>query len=146
MNSIPTVALSIRQPWAFLIASGVKDIENRKWKTPFRGRFLIHASLGMTRLEYDETAEFAETQGIIVPEFDDLARGGIIGEAEITDCVRESDSPWFFGPYGFVIRNAKPMRMVPCKGRLGFFNPHLLSLDPPAEPDPDSQRTLNLGA
>ena len=37
-------ALSIKQPWASLIAHGIKDIENRTWKTNFRGRIYIHAS------------------------------------------------------------------------------------------------------
>ncbi|WP_206002040.1 ASCH domain-containing protein [Paraburkholderia aromaticivorans] len=36
-------ALSIRQPWAWLIVKGHKDIENRTWSTRFRGRVLIHA-------------------------------------------------------------------------------------------------------
>ena len=37
-------ALSIRQPWAYLIAIGAKDVENRSWLTRFRGRIYIHAS------------------------------------------------------------------------------------------------------
>ena len=36
--------LSIRNPWAYLIAYGVKDVENRSWKTDYRGELLIHAS------------------------------------------------------------------------------------------------------
>jgi len=40
-------ALSIWQPWAWLIANGYKDIENRTWWTKFRGPFLIHASKRM---------------------------------------------------------------------------------------------------
>jgi len=39
----PVYALSIRQPWAWLIVNGWKDIENREWSTRFRGRLLIHA-------------------------------------------------------------------------------------------------------
>ncbi|MEI3544750.1 MAG: ASCH domain-containing protein [Alphaproteobacteria bacterium] len=35
--------LSIRQPWAWLIVNGYKDIENRTWPTHFRGKVLIHA-------------------------------------------------------------------------------------------------------
>jgi hypothetical protein len=35
--------LSIRQPWASLIAWNIKDVENRNWKTNYRGPFLIHA-------------------------------------------------------------------------------------------------------
>ena len=37
-------ALSIKQPWASLIAKGIKDVENRTWKTKFRGKVYIHAS------------------------------------------------------------------------------------------------------
>lgn len=120
-------ALSIRQPWAWLITNGHKDIENRSWPTRFRGKFLIHASKGMTREEYDdalETCEIASAmsgQNIDVPAFEDLERGGIVGEAEITGCVNKHPSPWFFGDHGFVIKNAKPLPFQPCKGALGFF-------------------------
>jgi len=36
-------AISIRQPWANLIVHDIKPIENRSWKTNFRGRVLVHA-------------------------------------------------------------------------------------------------------
>lgn len=36
--------LSIKNPWGYLIAYGVKDVENRTWETKFRGEFLIHVS------------------------------------------------------------------------------------------------------
>ena len=38
-------ALSIKQPWAWLIVNGFKDIENRTWRTKIRGEFLIHAGI-----------------------------------------------------------------------------------------------------
>ena len=41
--------LSIRQPWAWLILHGGKDVENRNWATKVRGRVLIHAGSTMTR-------------------------------------------------------------------------------------------------
>jgi len=118
-------ALSIRQPWAWLIVHAGKNIENRMWRTTFRGRVLIHASKGMTRAEYDAACWFMGEQGIDhtkLPLFDQLPRGGIIGEAEIVDCVRKSNSPWFQGPFGFVLHNVKPLPFRPCKGSLGFFN------------------------
>jgi hypothetical protein len=31
-------ALSVRQPWAWLIVNGYKDVENRSWTTHYRGR------------------------------------------------------------------------------------------------------------
>ena len=116
-------ALSIRQPWAWLILHAGKDIENRDWSTPRRGRFLIHASKGMTQDEYINAAYTLRDvrQDIELPPFDQLERGGIVGEAEIVDCVTESTSPWFFGDYGFLIRNARPLPFTQYKGQLGFF-------------------------
>lgn len=120
-------ALSIRQPWAWLIVNAGKNIENRCWYTKFRGRFLIHAAKGMTRDEYDDAFDFAFYRGGVtgrdVPKREVIERGGIIGEAEIVDCVHKSDSPWFMGEWGFVLRNVKPLPFVPCKGALGFFYP-----------------------
>lgn len=122
-------ALSIRQPWAWSIVHAGKDIENRSWPTRFRGRVLIHASMGMTHDDYEDglltaraVAEVRpELKGGHFPGFDSLPRGGIVGVAEIVDCVEQSDSPWFFGRFGFVLVNARPLPFHPCKGRLGFF-------------------------
>jgi hypothetical protein len=114
-------ALSIRQPWAWLIIIGGKDIENRNWPTKYRGRFLIHAAKGCTPQEHQDAEAFAWCNDVEVPALGTLDRGGIIGEAEIVDCVTESDSCWFVGKYGFVLRNAKPLPFTPCKGALGFF-------------------------
>lgn len=118
-------ALSIRQPWAWLILHAGKDIENRNWRTLFRGRVLIHASQGMTNDEYfvgyEAWRRFARIDGNRFPAKSQLERGGIVGEAEIVDCVTSHPSPWFVGQYGFILRNPKVLPFVPCKGRLGFF-------------------------
>lgn len=118
------MALSIRQPWAWLILNAGKDIENRDWPTRFRGRFLIHASKGMTRDEYENATDPLWHKGgptIDIPSFEDLQRGGIIGSVELIDCVTHSDSPWFNGLHGFVLRDPKPMPFIPYRGQLGFF-------------------------
>ncbi len=115
-------ALSIRQPWAWLIIYGGKDIENRDWFTPLRGRFLVHAAKGMTANEYEKAMRFATRLGVHVPPATDLQRGGIIGTAGIVDCVKTSASPWFFGRYGFALTEAQPLPFIPWKGSLGFFN------------------------
>lgn len=121
-------ALSIRQPWAWLIVHGGKDIENRSWSTNFRGRFLIHAAAGMTKAEYQNAYEFCRAAGVIKPPYgfpfnpDMLQRGGIVGAATITDCVAQSDSPWFCGEYGFVLQDAAPCTFVPYRGQLGWFD------------------------
>lgn len=120
-------ALSIRQPWAWLIIHGGKDIENRSWHTKLRGRFLVHASTGRTRKEWADAVSFAMNAGLIkhpadVPTIDELKRGGIIGSVELVDSVDTSDSPWYMGEKGFVLRDPRPWSFIPLKGRLGFFD------------------------
>ena len=130
-------ALSIRQPWAWLIIHGSKDIENRGWPTKFRGRVLIHAGKTMTVADYEACALFVMgmtqndlPQDFWFPTFDSLKSelGGIVGEVEITGCVTESQSPWFVGEYGFTLANPKPLPFQPCKGSLSFFEPTLLKI------------------
>lgn len=92
--------LSIKQPWASLIAHGVKDIENRTWKTNFRGRIYIHAS-GSIVNEIDfttqQTAELFEN-GIWHPDSGFTSElnitSAIIGEVDIVDCVINHESIW----------------------------------------------------
>ncbi len=36
--------LSVKNPYAYLIVYGIKDIENRSWQTKYRGKLYIHAS------------------------------------------------------------------------------------------------------
>ena len=118
------LALSIRQPWASLILKAGKDIENRCWSTKVRGRILIHASKGCTRDELVDAFDFAEAAcgTRYSADLKTIARGGIVGSVELVDCVRDSDSPWFVGDYGFVLRDPRPLPFVPFKGRLGFFD------------------------
>lgn len=132
-------ALSINQPWAWLIVHGFKDIENRDWPTDYRGTVLIHAGIKMS----DDA--FLSAQSVVMGLPEDILSairdrdgqekctprlmrerwmGGIVGQADIVDCVKQSDSPWFFGEYGFVLKNQVAFeKMIPCKGALGFFTP-----------------------
>jgi hypothetical protein len=125
--TLPDIALSIRQPWAYVVAIGWKDIENRDWRKPnpglnFRGPIAIHASSGMTRHEYEHAADFINRTGFQAPPPHELARGAIIGTADIIDIVKQSDSPWFFGRLGLVMANARMLEQpIPCSGALGYF-------------------------
>jgi hypothetical protein len=125
-------ALSIRQPWAWLVASGYKDIENRGWKTGFRGRVYVHAGRN-----FDHRAlsfRLLREPGILDQQalsiVNDLVKfwkeSAVIGEVDIVDCVSHSDSPWFIGPYGFVLANPVLYdNPIPCKGRTFFFDPQM---------------------
>lgn len=112
--------LSIKQPWAWLIVNGIKDIENRTWKTNFRGQFFIHASQSF---DYDGYKKIQNTKIINhLPKQYQYEFGGIIGITSIIDCVIEHQSIWFTGPYGFVLQNSKPVKFHRLRGQMGFFD------------------------
>lgn len=114
--------LSIRQPWAWLIVNGWKNIENREWATGFRGRILVHAGKTMTRADYEACQLLmAGFTSLELPPMKQLERGGIVGATTILDCVTDHPSEWFCGPYGFVLADSKPLPFRPCLGMLGFF-------------------------
>lgn len=115
-------AISIRQPWAWLIVNGFKDIENRSWDTKYRGLVLIHAAKTKpTAAEWYEAQTICQRLGIAFPSFAEMDKGGIVGYTHITGTTRESASPWFFGPVGFELHGSKPLPFHPLKGRLSFF-------------------------
>lgn len=115
-------ALSIRQPWAWLIVNGYKDVENRDWKRDhIRGEILIHASKLVDRGGYEFVAQHFPEIFPLIPAPWQIERGGIVGKATITDCVSKHISLWFFGKYGFLLENAKPLTFLPMNGQLGFF-------------------------
>lgn len=116
-ETLPTVALAIQQPWAWLIVHGFKDVENRDWPTRRRGRFLIHASRKVDTWSVPWIRE--RFPSIVLPE--SYETGGIVGEAELVDCVTVSSSRWFSGAFGFVLANPKPLPFRPLRGQLGFF-------------------------
>lgn len=123
-------ALSILQPWAWLIVHGHKPVENRTWSTSFRGEFLVHAGKKWgPEQRRDYMWVLANTDvGLDLPPmyaFENeigFLRGGVVGQARVVDCVQAMDSVWFSGPYGFVLADAKPLPFVSYRGQLGFFD------------------------
>lgn len=91
--------LTVKQPWASFIAHGIKDIENRTWKTNFRGRVLIHAGQALCRksifetLNFEQYSAFREKVGFSGLDFSE-PKGAIIGSVEIVDCVINHPSVW----------------------------------------------------
>lgn len=131
--------LSIRQPWAWLIlrpdltdpaarakalaSKQMKRVENRDWTTAYRGRFLIHAGSQMVKRDFWETADYLRTElGIELPHPVELQLGGIVGAATLVEVVTELDDPFFVGPHGWLLEDARPLPFVPFKGQLGWFN------------------------
>lgn len=112
---------SFKQPWAWAIFHLGKDIENRNWKTNFRGEFLIHASKTLDTHGYTWITK-NYLQAILDANSLKMDLGGFVGIGEIIDCVQKYDSPWFFGPWGYVLKNVRPIPYIPYKGKLGFFD------------------------
>ena len=107
-------ALSIQQPWAWLIVNGYKDIENRNWNIKYRGELHVHVG---KKIEEDgiDWVKFMFPQIVLPSAFD---TGGIVGKTTIVDCVTRSNSPWFFGKYGFVLKKSQPVAFVKVSGPL----------------------------
>jgi hypothetical protein len=129
----PMKAITVKQPWASLIIRGGKEIENRDWYTGIRGIVAVHSSAKLERREMEDACGMMRG---FVPHFsaerfelDVFPTGVILGTVEIVDCVTASDSPWFVGDFGWVLRNpvafAQP---IPCRGALKFWDipEHLL--------------------
>lgn len=115
-------AISVRQPYAWLIVNGIKDVENRSWQTHKRGLVLIHASMSQEFLNSEVAEKCEALAGRRIPTGYDI--GGIVGVAEIVDCVRKHPSKWKErGSWGWVLANARPLPFRECKGAVGFFYP-----------------------
>ena len=144
-------AITIKQPWASLIAAGLKDIENRTWKTNFRGRVLIHAAKvsvkdGWSALNGMQIKKVSKHKYKLYGDNEDLPKGAIIGSVEIVDCVQNHPSPWAEkGVWNWVLAN--PILFpepIPAKGKLSFWeydkilepvsdDDHKITFDPAAQ-------------
>lgn len=122
-------ALSIKQPWASLIAHGIKDVENRTWRTKFRGRIYIHASMSPAFIGsykgkiplWDNLSWDKKTD--LITSFQD--RSAIVGEVDIVDCVKNHPSIWSQDDcWNWVLANAELYKepILGVKGKLSFWD------------------------
>lgn len=128
-------ALSLRQPWAWLVVHGGKDVENRVWTTKLRGAFLIHASQGMTDQEWLDAETFAHGagfKGLIPRTRERLQRGGIVGAARIKHVYSPGEpvAPWHMrDQYGFALADVTPLPFRAYSGRQRWFNVELTAAE-----------------
>lgn len=138
------VGLSLTQPWATLMAMGIKRIETRSWSSNSRGYVAIHAS---TRFPTD-CRELCEeepfTAALHGASWRDLPRGAIIAVANLHDVARiklrrdgvvcvermaipPDETELAFGNYepgrwAWRLTNVRALREpIPCKGALGLW-------------------------
>jgi hypothetical protein len=94
-------AITVKQPWGELIASGAKRVENRTWRTHYRGPLLIHAAKNRHR------------------------PGEIVAIADLIDCVRLEDAKhldFAEGPWCWLLSNIRRLEPIPCEGKQRLFN------------------------
>jgi len=125
--------LSIRQPWAWLICSGYKDIENRSWRTNYRGQLYIHAgkSFDWDALDYLKGYFLNEYYVSVCVYFGIKGRmnirhhedfGAIVGSVNLTDCIQNSRSIWAQrGLFHWELHDPLELAPIPLKGQLGIF-------------------------
>lgn len=121
LGSIPEKALTIKRPWAWAIAAGIKGVENRCWRTRFRGLLAIHAGLGICA-----GRELLEQLGHVVPPYEEMPAKAFIAVVRVVDCVPVSevkDDPLAFGPWCWMLEDVRVLSApVPCGGMQSLWN------------------------
>lgn len=106
--------LSVSQPWASVICSGIKDVENRQWQpAEVPGRILIHATSAKVPQyfenqpdDYISSVKNCRLMGQI-PEYKEMPYGSIIGYVDCYDIVDDAPSFWAEpGAFHWCLRNA----------------------------------------
>lgn len=116
-------ALTVRQPWAWAIVMGYKDIENRTRPTNHRGRLLVHAAKSLD----PDGFQYLWQLGIYRKLPTELPLGGLVGLVEVADCVTNADSEWAKrGAWHWVLRRPRSFKSsIPCSGSQGLFYPEV---------------------
>ena len=119
--------LTLKQPWATLVAEGIKQIEFRSWKTNYRGKILIHAGTGIDKeamtkfkdlnLSYPSGCIIAETSIIDCIELDEQTNKDIISQNNIAYGTKYRDG------YAWILSNTRKINSDKIiKGKLGIWN------------------------
>lgn len=122
--------ITIKQPFATLIAEGLKEYEFRTWKTKYRGEILIHAGKSVDKKAMQKFKCYNFEYPI----------GCIIAKAKITDCVYidsdmrkmldDKNSLVYSGVtkdidwrgYGFKLEDVKKVKPIEINGKLSLWD------------------------
>ena len=114
-------ALTLKQPWAWAVIQGYKDVENRSWRTSHRGLLLIHAGQEIDAAGF----EFIWKRGLHKALPGDLPMGRIVGSVRLADVVRGYPSKWATrGAWHWVLSGPREFRTpLVCRGGQKLFHP-----------------------
>lgn len=125
-------AITLHQPWAWLMLQKLKQIETRSWFTRYRGPLAIHAGL-----KHDVDGKILHLQlnnvrgrGAIAPPWEQLTFGAVIATCQLVDCLptnklrdvlKAGREQW---QIEMLFGNFQP-------GRFAWFTQDLIPVDPP---------------
>lgn len=122
--------ITIKQPFATLIAKGYKEYEFRTWKTKYRGDILIHAGKGVDKkamekfkhlnLEYPSGCILAKASITDCLYIDDNARKMLKKKNEIVYSSIIKHTEW--EGYGFKLENITELEPIPINGKLSLWD------------------------
>lgn len=141
-------AITIKQPWATLIALGLKEFETRSWATKHRGPIAIHAGKSIDKEAFNEPTIYSALVKTGIESLIDLPTGAVIAIANLTECHKitsdyysmyeqESagtdkghlieDDEWWFGNYeegryAWQLSDVQAIEPVLAKGQLSLWN------------------------
>ena len=122
------LALTVRQPWASLITTGLKPVENRKWSrlSIIGQRIAIHAGK-----VFDEPGRLWVYDNLPGGRIHAVAGGSHFISAIVCTAVVDrfvtddfdapNIRPWFTGPIGWVLRDVRAFDPVSCRGAQGLW-------------------------
>lgn len=156
-NTTDTIrALTIKQPWASLIAAGEKRVENRSWTTRYRGPVAIHAGKGIDRgagamvgtlMSINSHPDHDVQRVAAMVAAPSIVAGEFVGVVDLVDVVAIEDlpvyaatngladaawKPWAVGPWCWILRPVAADRRLllpvgPVTGKLGLWSATLRS-------------------
>lgn len=122
--------ITIKQPFASLIAEGIKEYEFRTWKTNYRGEILIHAGKGVDKKAMEKFSCYSL----------EYPKGCIIAKANLSDCIKIEDkekqmlkekNPLVYNSiiknstwdgYGFKLENIEKIKPITINGKLSLWD------------------------
>lgn len=114
-------ALTICQPYAHLIMTGEKPVENRTWWADYHGPLLIHAGKSRAWLDEDDERRYPLVFGAIVGRV--LMRGSMRPDRYIETYPEHADNEHINGPFCFVLREPERFATpIPYRGAQGLFD------------------------
>jgi hypothetical protein len=119
-------ALTVKPPWSWAIIYGGKDVENRTWKTDYRGELLIHSGKAWSTEGASNTmvknAFERANPALHYPLYE--AGGVALGVVDLVGCIEDSESLWAMpGHWHWVLTNPRPLiEPLPMRGALSLWD------------------------